>query len=52
MKFAQNKNPNFSFGINEYTRLFGTWEYVFRVPLQKMPFLIVIKEDTQAIFLA
>ena len=27
MKFAQNNNPTFLFGINEYTRLFGTWEY-------------------------
>ena len=28
MKFAQNNNPTFLFGINEYTRLLGTWEYV------------------------
>ena len=28
MKFAQNNNPTFLFGINVYTRLFGTWEYV------------------------
>ena len=27
MKFAQNNNSALSFGINEYTRLFGTWEY-------------------------
>ena len=28
MKFAQNNHPTLSFGINEYTHLFGTWEYV------------------------
>ena len=28
MKFAQNNSPTFLFGINEYTRLSGTWEYV------------------------
>ena len=31
MKFAQNNNPTFSFGINEYTRLFGTWEYILLI---------------------
>ena len=28
MKFAHNNNPTLSFGINEYTRLLGTKEYV------------------------
>ena len=27
MKFAQNNNLTFSFGMNEYTCLFSTWEY-------------------------
>ena len=33
MKFAQNNNPTFLYGINEYTYLFGTWEYLLMLSL-------------------
>ena len=37
MKFAQNSNPTFVFGINEYTCLFGIWEYEEIFHEEKLP---------------